>query len=211
VRFAAENRCLISVRSTVELSHIVRIAVSGTHAGGKSTLIADLRGYLKSYQTPDEPYYELLEEGHDFSDPPSRADFEAQLERSIAQLRSLSAPDILFDRCPLDFLAYLEAINPNRNTGRDWLSEVPTALASLDLVVFVTLEQPERIATARRGDPLRGIVDGLLREMIVEDSYGFDLPHVEVQGSPYDRVRQVLTCVQTPPVRDSIERGLTRS
>ena len=66
----------------------MRLALSGTHAVGKSTLIAELHRELPAYAVVDEPYHELLDEGHEFADRPSVDDFLVQLERSIARLTS---------------------------------------------------------------------------------------------------------------------------
>jgi hypothetical protein len=49
----------------------VRIALSGAHAVGKTSLLAELRRQLTSYEAVDEPYSELLDQGHEFADPPS--------------------------------------------------------------------------------------------------------------------------------------------
>src|SRR5262245_61056219 len=60
----------------------VRIAVSGAHGTGKSTLIADLARNLPGYAVAEESYYALLAEGHVFPALPSREDYELMLERS---------------------------------------------------------------------------------------------------------------------------------
>lgn len=79
------------------------IAVSGTHFSGKSTLVEALSDALPNYMTIEEPYYVLQEEGYEYSELPSIEDFELQLERSIENLDE-SAPDVIFDRCPVDIL-----------------------------------------------------------------------------------------------------------
>ena len=84
----------------------MRIAVSGAHRTGKSTLIADLTERLPGYRAVDEPYRLMQDEGHDFADPPSLDDFVDQLRRSIQVPDEDRAPDLLFDRCPVDLLAY---------------------------------------------------------------------------------------------------------
>lgn len=83
----------------------MRIAVSGTHATGKSTLIAELAGDLPAYERVEEAYHALADEGHAFSAPPSAEDFAQCLERSLRDLRERTAADALFDRCPVDWLA----------------------------------------------------------------------------------------------------------
>ena len=173
----------------------MRIAISGAHVTGKSTLLAELRTDLRSYELREEPYYELLEEGHAFSDRPSRDEIETQLERSIDQLTSPGC-DVLFDRCPADFLAYLLALTPEPNVAAGWMDNIGKAMGTLDLVVFVPVEHPERIAAADTGDGLREHVDALLRGIIVEDNFGFGVPHLEVRGTLENRVRRVLAALQ---------------
>ena len=117
----------------------MRIAISGTHRAGKSTLLEELSGALPKYATVDEPYTVLEEDGYEFADPPSLEDFEAQLERSLETL-SEAARDVLFDRSPVDFLAYIRAL-PDADAFdlEDWLPEVHEAIESLDLIVFVPI------------------------------------------------------------------------
>lgn len=174
----------------------MRIAISGTHAVGKSTLIADLRQQLPAYKIVDEPYYELLDEGHIFADRPSVEDFETQLERSIARLTSDRAVDVLYDRCPADFLAYLSALGAH-DSVRDWLAPVADSLRTLDLIVFVPIEEADRIHDVAGTDRLRRKVDVLLRKMLLEDDSGFARPVMSVSGSPMERAKQCVTTIAT--------------
>lgn len=176
-------------------ARLVRIALSGTHTVGKSTLIADLHQELAAYKMVDEPYYELLNEGHIFADGPSAEDFLTQLDRSIARLTSDRAADVLYDRCPADFLAYLSALGAHDSVS-EWLAFANDALGTLDFIVFVPMEQPDRIAGAAGADRLRRRVDILLREILLEDGYGFARPIITVHGSEGTRVRQVLAALQ---------------
>jgi hypothetical protein len=84
----------------------MRIGISGTHGTGKTTLAEALSARLPGHVTADEPYYLLEEEGCEFAFPPSLEDYQALLARSI---RSMSSPllRVVFDRTPLDYLAYL--------------------------------------------------------------------------------------------------------
>jgi hypothetical protein len=86
----------------------VRIAVSGTHRAGKSTLVGDLAEQLRGHRVVDEPYHLLEEEGFEFSDPPVLEDWVEQLRRSLEELEGDGSPDLLSDRCPLDLLAYAQ-------------------------------------------------------------------------------------------------------
>src|SRR5690349_11334783 len=107
----------------------MRVAFSGTHRVGKSTLLEAVNNALPRYATFDEPYNLLEEEGYEHADPPTREDFEAQLERSLAALEE-SGQDALFDRCPADVLAYLLMHgDADEDDGRDeWIERVREAM-----------------------------------------------------------------------------------
>lgn len=172
----------------------MRIAISGSHRTGKSTLLSELAGFMPTYRTVDEPYHLMEEDGHEFSHPPSIEDFEAQLERSIEELRE-AGEKVLFDRCPLDLLAYIAVHDEADSFDLDaWLPKVRDALQTLDLVVFVPIEERERIAFAASddGEEDRTAVDEKLRELVVEDPYEFGLRVIEVHGDLESRAQAVL-------------------
>jgi hypothetical protein len=182
----------------------VRIAVSGAHGTGKSTLIADLARQLPGYRIGEESYYALLAEGHAFAAEPSREDFELLLERSCLALAATDAPDLLLDRCPADYLGYLVAApGPLSEVLGRWFERAAAAMTTLDLVVFVPIEHPDRIDTATFERPrLRRRADDALREIVVEDTWGF-VPHaIEVSGTPDERVAQVLAYVRNACARN---------
>src|SRR5580692_960555 len=88
----------------------MRVGISGTHGTGKTTLAEALCAHLPGHVAADEPYYLLEEEGHEFGFPPSLEDYRALLARSLRSLSSLPLlPGVVFDRTPLDYLAYLAA------------------------------------------------------------------------------------------------------
>src|ERR1700689_422944 len=112
----------------------MRIGISGTHGTGKTTLADALCAHLPGYVTADEPYYLLEEEGYEFGFPPSPDGYRALRARS---LRCLSAPPprIVFDRTPLDYLAYLAAIGVDAEREAD-APALRAGLAHLDLLVL---------------------------------------------------------------------------
>jgi hypothetical protein len=171
----------------------MRIAVSGAHCTGKTTLIHELHGVLPTYNSTIEPYRQLEEEGHVFAEMPGIEDFELQLERSIASILE-SDNDCLFDRCPLDLVAYLithdEAHAFELN---DWLPMVHDAMQRLDLIVFVPIEDPDRIDVSSEEHPrLRKLVDEELRSLVLQDQWSLGVPTLEVAGAPGDRAQQVM-------------------
>jgi hypothetical protein len=170
----------------------LKVAFSGTHAVGKSTLINVLAAALPGFHVIEEPYVALLETGHAFADPPAADDFELQLERSLVSVAGGGA-NRMFDRTPADFLAYLAVL---RHVGVETLStywnDVTSAMREFDLVVYVPMERPDRIEVAESEYPrLRKQVDRALRRFLVEDELGVADRVVEVRGSLADRAKQV--------------------
>jgi predicted ATPase len=171
----------------------MRIAISGTHRSGKSTLVEDLSGALPEYSTVEEPYWLLVEEGYEFAEMPSVEDFELQLERSIAYLEE-GDENVIFDRCPADLLGYLLTHSEAEEFDlKRWLPRVQKAMATLDLIVFLPVEGWDRIVLPASEDAeLRTLVDEKLREILLEDPFGFDVEVLEVAGAPGERVQRVL-------------------
>ncbi|WNG14975.1 hypothetical protein [Cystobacter fuscus] len=114
----------------------MRIAVTGTHWVGKSTLLEELGERLTEYRVVDEPYH-LLEE--------------------------------------------------------EWLARVRATLQTLDLVVFVPIEERDRIQLPAHEEPrLRAEVDEKLAWMLLDDPFELGVEVLPVHGSRTARVTQVL-------------------
>jgi hypothetical protein len=145
----------------------------------------------------DVPYYQLEEEGHVFSEMPTLEDFEAQLAYSINLISNFEG-NVIFDRCPADMLAYLITHNDSASFDVDtWLPEIQNALAKLDLLIFVPVEEPDQIECPEWENlELRSRVDEELRDMTLGDSWGFQLQGVEVNGSVSERIDGVLEHIQ---------------
>jgi len=172
----------------------MRVAIAGSHRVGKSTLLEAIASALPAYETVDEPYHLMEAEGHEFSHPPSLEDFEAQLARSLEELGS-DAENVLFDRCPLDLVAYASVHEDGDSFDlEEWLPRVRDAMQTLDLVVFVPIEQPDRVKVTRDEDAggLRESVDEKLRELLVEDALELGVEVLEVSGALARRVHAVL-------------------
>lgn len=173
----------------------MRIAFSGAHRTGKTSLVEALGTLLPSYAVAEEPYRLLEDEGHELADPPSVDDFELQLRRSI-ELLAEARTDILFDRCPLDFVAYLKALDDDFDV-EPWLDELRESLRTLDLLVLVPIEAPDRIAIPAHEDRrLRCRVDELLAAMALDDAYGVDVATLEVTGGVDERIGQVMRALR---------------
>jgi len=169
----------------------MRIAISGTHFVGKTTLAEALAEALPRHELVPEPYHLLEEDGHEFAGMPSIEDFELQLERSIQCVQE-SGTDAVFDRCPLDILGYL-VTHRDADAFRleDWMPRVREAMAKLDLIVFVPIEDPDRMAVPREQARLRSDVDLVLSDLIVDDAYGLEIDVITAAGTPGARLRRV--------------------
>jgi predicted ATPase len=188
VRAGGRSNGLASVRRSM------RVAISGAHRSGKSTLIEALSALLPTYRAVDEPYHLLVEDGYEFSHPPSLEDFVAQLERSLEELGD-EASDVLFDRSPVDVLAYISVhADAESFDFDDWLPRVRAAVRTLDCVVFVPIEAPDRIrfASADDADDTRELVDEKLKELLLEDTLELGVDVLEVDGDVEQRTRRVM-------------------
>jgi nicotinamide riboside kinase len=174
----------------------MRIAVSGAHRTGKTTLVEELHRLLPTYTIVDEPYYLLAQEGYEFAEMPSLEDFEAQLERSL-ESAAVEGDEQIFDRCPADILAYLITHHDSRAFDVEpWIRRIREAMSRLDLVVFVPIAGHDRASPLAAGDGvLRRRVDEELRDILLEDRWSFSVEVLEVAGTSEERARQVLKLV----------------
>ena len=94
----------------------MRIAVSGTHCSGKTTLIDEFLLNHPDYSHEPEPYAALEEDyGEAFSAEPGAEEFYRQLEFNVSRLHEYAMGKcVMFERCPVDFLAYLLALKDLR-------------------------------------------------------------------------------------------------
>ncbi len=169
----------------------MRIAVSGTHRVGKTTLVESVATQVPGYTSVDEPYYLLEEDGYELAEHPSLEDFEAQLTRSLAALDD-SVRDVIFDRCPLDILAYLlEHDDALAFDLEDRLEAIEGAVQTLDLIVFVPLEEVDRIAL-RETDERRRAVHERIRELLLDTALIGDVEVLTVSGDLRTRTGQVV-------------------
>ncbi|MFC9872773.1 AAA family ATPase [Nocardia salmonicida] len=148
----------------------MRIGVSGPHGTGKTTLVEELCARLERGHTAvPEPYVLLEEEGYEFAYPPVAADYWVQL-RYAMRLLGDPAPAVVYDRTPLDFLAYLAAIGVDAEAGIDETA-IRTALATLDLLVIVpiTTETEHVLPTPELTGLRRNVNDALLELVYVDD------------------------------------------
>ncbi|HYE56591.1 MAG TPA: AAA family ATPase [Chitinophagaceae bacterium] len=175
----------------------MRIAASGAHFTGKTTLITDLAEQLPGYDLVEEPYYILEERGYQFAELPSVEDFERQLLLSLRLIKE-SHENTLFDRSPVDFIAYALCMENTVSFDlNSWLSRAVEGLAMLDLILFTPIDS--RISVpGSENSKLRHDVEEKLNDVLIYDCFGLDLAVLEVTGSRKERVDKVLKCISVP-------------
>ena len=167
----------------------MKIAVTGAHRTGKTALVEILHEALPEYICKPEAYCELEETGYVFSEIPMLEDYLLQLEHSISQVTD-PGDNVIFDRCPIDMLAYIQAVSEYDNFDiRSMYQRVQQVMTEIDLLIFVAIENPDRIACQESDLPeLRERVNEILSEWI----WDFNTDVVEVSGSLKVRINQVM-------------------
>ena len=165
----------------------MRIAVSGTHGVGKSTLIDEFLRRHPEFVHEPEPYTVMVEDlGEEFSAEPSVEDFRRQLEFNIERL-SQHAPgeNVIYERCPVDFLAYIHALD--RKSAEALLERVSEAMRHLDVILYLPFD-----GTSEEFPKLQRAVDRRLRSIFREDEFGImsstNAIIVEAEGSTDHRL-----------------------
>ena len=177
----------------------MRIAVTGTHGVGKTTLAEDLATSGSEFNLVPEPYL-VFQNDATFIDGTNTQDLEEQLDQSCDLiLESSDEKDNVFDRCPIDFLAYLDVAA--KSEGFEWtpsskqLARIQRTVEALDLVVFVPLLEDDEITVPIEYPKLRRQVDRRLKSILHDDEFGFlesGLRQLEVFGPREKRVATVL-------------------
>ena len=169
----------------------MKIAVSGTHGVGKSTLIDEFLCVHPAFVHEPEPYTVLVEDfGEEFSDEPNVEDFRRQLEFNIDRLRQHAPGEkVIYERCPVDFLAYIDALEPR--SAEALLGPVSEAMQNLDLIVYLPLEDGQTIESEH--PKLQKAVDRRLSKMLLDDELGISAHVVEAKGSTAQRLHVVET------------------
>lgn len=182
----------------------MRIAVSGTHFIGKSTLIDDFIKAHPDYRCEIEPYYKLQEEkAMELSLEPSLDSLLEQLDYSIEQLNQCSnEANIIFDRCPVDFIAYAmcivdqDLIDINDSEIAERFPQVKEALNNLDLIVFLPITKEHFIEYTEENPNYRRAADKCFKKIYRDDVYdifpSYGHPKIiEIWGDRLTRIRKL--------------------
>lgn len=173
----------------------MRIAVSGTHGVGKSTLIDEFLRTHQEFTHEPEPYTVMVEDfGEEFAAEPQVEDFRRQLEFNIARVKQHNRGErVIYERCPADFLAYIDALEPQ--SAEALLDSVAEAMQNLELIVFLPLDANSMEAEYPK---LRKAVDRRLHSILIDDALGMIKTRVvEAKGSTAQRLRIVIDAMHS--------------
>ena len=165
----------------------MRIAFTGSHRVGKTTLAEEIADYFPNYDFKNEPYLQLEETGHLFSEIPTTDDYIEQFNYSVKQIKE-SGKDVIFDRCPFDLLAYIYAKSKIKDIQTRYETMI-NAMSKIDIVIFVPIETPDVIVCQKSDLPnLRYEVNNILQNWIGD----LNNEILEVNGTLENRKKQIM-------------------
>src|SRR5829696_3238561 len=173
----------------------MRIVVSGTHASGKSVLIAEFAARHPGYAVLPDPIEEL---DAATSELDAHLFFEQLRVSAVRLLDTGAEDDVIAERGPLDFVAYLEALQQLRRPGRSsalfrqGVSIARAAMTEVDLLVLLPLEPGSGIEASDDEDlELRATMNEALLELADDGGLVGGALVREITGSGADRLAQL--------------------
>jgi len=194
----------------------MRIAVSGAHSQGKSTLVRDWVERHPQYHLEMEPFraldamqYEIL-----FRQDCTRLHNGIQLFYNASRINSYpsSADNVIFDRCPVDYLAYSQYTANHATTDitdgfvKAMEASVRDSLRHLDLLFFIPISDTWPVAMEDDGIrpvdlPYRDEVDTIFKEIYRQKRFDV-FPEqggptlIELTGSRADRLDAIESAIK---------------
>ena len=155
------------------------MAVSGSHGVGKSTLID---GFLRRHpEYAHEPEaFEMLGDDIELTESgaPTPDGLLKLLDYTVAAVESHPSPTpVVFERSPVDYLAYAAASGQAWQPGekqaflRARKPIVRSAIRHLDLIAYLPLLTAGRARGGREDSRFRRRVDACLRRALLDDAY----------------------------------------
>ncbi len=209
----------------------MRIAISGSHSLGKSTVVNDWVAAHPSYRREDEPYRVLGLRGPyeiRFREASTRLHNGLQMYYNIGRLHRYSSPAdrVIFDRSPVDYLAYSQYTANQNSTDIDAdfvLSMVPAvreSLDHLDILAFVPRSDDWPVAMEDDGirpvdEAYRDEVDSLFKEIYRHGRFGV-MPErrapqlIELWGPAPQRLEQLQAAIDALQGAAADREGLRR-
>lgn len=190
----------------------MRIAVTGSHSLGKSTVVNDWISAHPQYSREEEPYRALSLYGpYDirFREESTRLHNGIQLFYSISRVHRHAdrKSRVIFDRSPIDYIAYSQYTADQGTTDIDesfvesMIPAVKEALDCIDLLAFVPRSDAWPINLENDGirpvdEAYRDEVDEIFKQIYRHGRYGL-FPRsggptlIELDGPPGQRITQI--------------------
>lgn len=128
----------------------------------------------------------LEDQGYEFDHPPSQRDYMMQFKTSLGLFRR-PTQKIIFDRTPLDFVAYLRASSVELDPDTD-VDALRSALTSLDLLVVMPITtDTERLLPPPDFAELRKTMNDALLDLVYDDHEVFGGVSLIELDCPLDR------------------------
>ena len=194
----------------------MRIAISGSHSLGKSTVVRDWAAAHPSFHREEEPYralglhgpYEIL-----FREASTRLHNGIQMYYNISRIHRYASPSdhVIFDRAPIDYLAYSQYTANQRSTDIDdeyVASMIPAVRESLDhLDILAFVPKSEAWPVAMEDDGIRPVdhayrdeVDAIFKQIYREGRFNV-MPEqqapllIELVGPAEQRLEQLQSAI----------------
>jgi hypothetical protein len=154
----------------------MRIAVSGSHGTGKSTLIAAFLERCPDYVHEPEAFETLGDEIDFEGDEPTPDGLRLLLDHTAAAIDAHGpGAAVIFERSPVDYLAYAAASSWPREARTAFLEEalpiVRGSLRGLDLVAFLPVSSRGPAARPGESPRFRMRVDRALERALLDDEH----------------------------------------
>lgn len=134
----------------------------------------ELAEALPGHPIVAEPYEILEERGYTFAHPPSVDDYVLQLRQALIILRRKSTK-LIFERCPLDLVAYIQASPDADRFDLDaWRAPIHQALGSLDLIITLHPDPAHDPDLPAAETTFRHAVDDTLRYLVNDDEFDLE-------------------------------------
>ena len=157
----------------------MRVAVSGSHSTGKSTLIAAFAAKRPQYVYEPEAYEVLADDiALTSSEGPDSEGLAALLEYTASVLANHQrGATVIFERSPVDYLAYAAASRSMAASEcaefmRAYVPMVRDSIRNLDMIVLLPVSGKGPIASRPgENERFRERVDDELRRALIDDDY----------------------------------------
>lgn len=184
--------------SLVEQEVALRAVVSGTHGSGKSTLIGDFAMSHREWEVLPDPFEDI-----DAAAEPDAALFLRQLRIAAERLLEPATGPVIAERGPLDFLAYLDALDAlgRRSSALELLERgrrlTARAMDGVDLLILLPLTATDPIEVGAEEDPeLREAMDLALLELADDPDLTGGARVVEITGDRARRLRRLEDAIE---------------